>query len=211
MATRYFIRKGDKTTVGGTVLSGAATMGGFGADIAHEGDPVSCPACHSTGVIMAVGSRLPLTGTNSRRIALSGDVCSCRCYPPPELIESQTFMQTTVDDSPASRFSLAGGTTSAPAGSATASAAYSATSSSASTSLANAAPFSLDRAAAESAPNANTLAASGISEEDEAECFNQYEADMAQCKALRSAMGGSRWMDMCSQKAFTRYQQCRGY
>lgn len=55
------------------------------------------------------------------------------------------------------------------------------------------------------------LAARGVSEEHEAECFDQYQRDMDECTAYRSAMGGQRFMDACSQRAFQNYQQCRGY
>jgi hypothetical protein len=55
------------------------------------------------------------------------------------------------------------------------------------------------------------LAARGVSEADEADCFAQYQRDMAECHAYRMAMGGARFMDACSQRAFMKYQQCRGY
>ncbi|WP_031361502.1 hypothetical protein [Caballeronia sordidicola] len=56
-----------------------------------------------------------------------------------------------------------------------------------------------------------SLAARGVSEAQETECFAQYERDMDECTAYRSAMGGQRFMDTCSQQAFMNYQQCRGY
>lgn len=59
--------------------------------------------------------------------------------------------------------------------------------------------------------NAVEVAARGVSEEDEAECYTQYERDMDECNAYRSAMGGARFMESCSQRAFMNYQQCRGY
>ncbi|AET87848.1 hypothetical protein BYI23_A000100 [Burkholderia sp. YI23] len=55
------------------------------------------------------------------------------------------------------------------------------------------------------------LAARGVSEANEVECFAQYERDMDECTAYRKAMGGVRFMDTCSQHAFQNYQQCRGY
>ncbi|SMG60037.1 hypothetical protein [Paraburkholderia susongensis] len=55
------------------------------------------------------------------------------------------------------------------------------------------------------------LTARGVSEADEAECFEHYERDMDECTTYRSAMGGRRFMDACSQRAFQNYQQCRGY
>ncbi|WP_321949512.1 hypothetical protein [Paraburkholderia sp. J10-1] len=55
------------------------------------------------------------------------------------------------------------------------------------------------------------LAARGVSEEDEAECFSQYERDLDLCEALGGAMGGDRGKALCKQSAFQNYQQCRGY
>ncbi|VXC76188.1 conserved hypothetical protein [Burkholderia sp. 8Y] len=55
------------------------------------------------------------------------------------------------------------------------------------------------------------VAARGVSEADEGERYAQYERDMDECSAYRSAMGGQRFMDACSQRAFSDYQQCRGY
>jgi len=56
-----------------------------------------------------------------------------------------------------------------------------------------------------------TVAARGVGESDEAECYAQYERDMDECNAYRAAMGGARFMQLCSQRAFMNYQQCRGY
>lgn len=55
------------------------------------------------------------------------------------------------------------------------------------------------------------VAARGVSEEDEAECYARYERDMDECNAYKLAMGGARFMESCSQRAFSNYQQCRGY
>ena len=55
------------------------------------------------------------------------------------------------------------------------------------------------------------LAARGVSGAQEARCYAQYERDMDECRAYRLAMGGSRFMDACAQRAFFNYQQCRGY
>ncbi|QGZ59358.1 hypothetical protein [Paraburkholderia acidiphila] len=62
-----------------------------------------------------------------------------------------------------------------------------------------------------SGSDATDFAARGVSENDEAECFDQYQRDMDECTAYRSAMGGQRFIDACSQRAFQNYQQCRGY
>ncbi|POR49064.1 hypothetical protein B0G62_11246 [Paraburkholderia eburnea] len=55
------------------------------------------------------------------------------------------------------------------------------------------------------------LAVRGVSEEDEAGCFSQYERDLDLCEALGGPMGGERGKAMCKQNAFQNYQQCRGY
>jgi hypothetical protein len=78
-----------------------------------------------------------------------------------------------------------------------------------STPLGDAEPFDLG---ADPAPDdLMNVAARGVSEADEAECYEQYERDMDECMAYRAAMGGVRFMDTCSQRAFMNYQQCRGY
>ncbi|WP_412770627.1 PAAR domain-containing protein, partial [Ralstonia solanacearum] len=52
---RYVILSGDKTTAGGTVQATATTLQLNGVHVAHEGDAVACPACHSTGNIQCSG------------------------------------------------------------------------------------------------------------------------------------------------------------
>ena len=90
MVKRYYIRKGDSTTAGGTVTEGSAVMHCDGLPLAFEGDAVSCPACHSTGKILCDGPRWPKAGPDGRQTALSDDLCLCRCNPLPRLIASQS-------------------------------------------------------------------------------------------------------------------------
>ncbi len=78
-----------------------------------------------------------------------------------------------------------------------------------STPLGDAAPFEYGKSTTGS--DVMSIAARGVSESHEAECFAEYERDMDECSAYRSAMGGQRFMDTCSQRAFMKYQQCRGY
>jgi hypothetical protein len=78
-----------------------------------------------------------------------------------------------------------------------------------STPLGDAQPF--DYSGDSTGSDTTDLAARGVNEEDEAECFDQYQRDMDECTAYRSAMGGQRFMDKCSQRAFQNYQECRGY
>ncbi|MCT7328746.1 PAAR domain-containing protein [Ralstonia mojiangensis] len=90
---RYVILSGDKTTAGGTVQAKATTMQLHNVPVAHEDDDVACPACHSTGKVQCNGEpRLPMNGPDGRRIALSDDLCICKCAAPPRLVASQTVM-----------------------------------------------------------------------------------------------------------------------
>ena len=54
------------------------------------------------------------------------------------------------------------------------------------------------------------LAARGVSERDEADCFAQYEFDLDQCNFVRAMTQDPRAYAMCKQTAFKNYQQCRG-
>lgn len=87
--TRYMILDGDHTTVAGTVRATATPFELGGRHIAHEGDDVICPACKTVGKIQCVGPRQPMTGPDGRPVALSDDLCICKCAPPPKLVPSQ--------------------------------------------------------------------------------------------------------------------------
>lgn len=86
---RYFARKGDKTTANGDILEGEDTYLHHGIPVAFHGAKVYCPACSSTGVILTVPPFHPFT-IHGKQIALSDDLCICKCSPPPKLIASQT-------------------------------------------------------------------------------------------------------------------------
>jgi uncharacterized Zn-binding protein involved in type VI secretion len=86
---RYLILNGDKTTVSGIVQAASTTIQLEGRDVAHEGDPVQCPACKTTGTIQCDGPREVMTAPDGRHAALSDDLCICGCEPPPKLIASQ--------------------------------------------------------------------------------------------------------------------------
>ncbi|HDR9137228.1 TPA: PAAR domain-containing protein [Burkholderia vietnamiensis] len=90
--TRYMILDGDHTTVAGTVRATATPFELGGRHIAHEGDDVICPACKTVGKIQCVGPRQPMTGPDGRPVALSADLCICKCAPPPKLVPSQQVM-----------------------------------------------------------------------------------------------------------------------
>ncbi|SAL16761.1 hypothetical protein AWB71_00664 [Caballeronia peredens] len=55
------------------------------------------------------------------------------------------------------------------------------------------------------------LAARGVSEAKEAECFADYEIDMEMCSAASAMYQSPAYYLECKARAFQRYQQCRGY
>jgi uncharacterized Zn-binding protein involved in type VI secretion len=89
MTRRYDIVKGDLTTAGGIVEHGDGTDMLGDREQAYEDDPVSCPACNSMGRIVCVGPRQSMTRPGGREVALSDDLCVCRCNPSPRLLASQ--------------------------------------------------------------------------------------------------------------------------
>ncbi|MDP9645591.1 PAAR domain-containing protein [Paraburkholderia sp. 22098] len=89
---RYLILNGDKTTANGVVQAVPTTIQLSDKDVAHEGDPVACPACNTTGKIQCDGPRQVMTAPDGRHAALSDDLCICGCHPPPRLVSSQQMM-----------------------------------------------------------------------------------------------------------------------
>ena len=89
MGKRFYIHVGDTTTSAGKVLTGLSTSTWHGLPNAFDGDAVECPKCHSIGQIRTVGSRISSVGSHGRQRALSGDLCLCKCSPPPRLVASQ--------------------------------------------------------------------------------------------------------------------------
>lgn len=81
MITRYLITLGSSTTAGGKVISASTCRSINDAGIAREGDKVICPACTSTGFIALNGPRLS-ESDNGKQIALSDDLCICKCHLP---------------------------------------------------------------------------------------------------------------------------------
>jgi hypothetical protein len=55
------------------------------------------------------------------------------------------------------------------------------------------------------------LAARGVSEAHEAECFANYESDMEQCQVARAMYQDPRTYALCIERAFSKFQTCRGY
>lgn len=87
---RYNITTGSTTTAGGRVISGCERTSFNGELISREGDRVACPACGTEGFIALIGPHLH-EEWNGKQAALEGDLCICKCDPPPELIANQSF------------------------------------------------------------------------------------------------------------------------
>lgn len=85
---RYFIRVGDKTTAGGTVLDGVPNNTHDGVPVSYEGARIHCPACNSEGHAQKVPPYWPMSMMGKEAL-LDGDLCICKCNPPPTLIASQ--------------------------------------------------------------------------------------------------------------------------
>ncbi|MDB5825940.1 MAG: hypothetical protein JWQ73_160 [Variovorax sp.] len=88
---RLYIMVGDPTTVGGHVITGSDVNTWHGRQMAAEGDQIDCPACSSIGIIRSTGDRSSVSSKDQRgrEQALNGDLCICRCRPPPLLIATQ--------------------------------------------------------------------------------------------------------------------------
>ncbi|WP_152608011.1 PAAR domain-containing protein [Burkholderia sp. A9] len=86
---RYLLKVGDKSTTGGIVIEGVDSCTHHGTALTFVGAQVVCNACESTGVIAAQGPRWP-DHMMGKEQALDGDLCLCKCHPPPVMIASQT-------------------------------------------------------------------------------------------------------------------------
>jgi uncharacterized Zn-binding protein involved in type VI secretion len=94
MSKRYYIHVGDKTTTGGVVITGLSTITWHDHICSFDGDKIQCPACKSIGTIKIAGTRISHTGSHDKEMALDGDLCICKCKPPPRLIASQSIYMT---------------------------------------------------------------------------------------------------------------------
>ncbi|MCM2448226.1 PAAR domain-containing protein [Rahnella sp. CG8] len=93
---RYVLVLGDKTTAGGSIIGCSAINTSYdGLPIAVQGDKISCPACGTTGYLLCVTPRHNST-YEGKPEGLSGDLCICKCTPPPKLINSKTAMFHTL-------------------------------------------------------------------------------------------------------------------
>jgi uncharacterized Zn-binding protein involved in type VI secretion len=107
MLRRYHITLGATTTAGGKVSTASSLLSIDGARMALDGDTISCPACGADGIIETVGPRLP-ESFNGRPVALSEDLCRCKCSPPPTLVGIQTRRHQDVDETVAAYASQPG-------------------------------------------------------------------------------------------------------
>jgi uncharacterized Zn-binding protein involved in type VI secretion len=87
----HFIRVGDKTTAGGTVLDGVQGFIVDGRAVSYEGARIYCPACQSEGVARIAMHQPMIVDLMGKRPLQMGDLCICGCSPPPTLISSQGF------------------------------------------------------------------------------------------------------------------------
>ncbi|ABO60559.1 hypothetical protein LA345_39320 (plasmid) [Burkholderia vietnamiensis] len=73
------------------------------------------------------------------------------------------------------------------------------------TPLGDAAPFSLD-----DSPLGDVLNVAAVDPFQEEQCFARYEIDMEMCAAAGAMYKDPRTYALCSQRAFDKYQTCRG-
>lgn len=66
MSLKPVIRKGDKTSHGGTVLEGVETFPVLGIPVACEGHMVACPLCHGTYPIVEGVATFTIEGKNQQ-------------------------------------------------------------------------------------------------------------------------------------------------
>ncbi|WP_063898127.1 PAAR domain-containing protein [Burkholderia ubonensis] len=85
---RYLLKIGDKSSNGGVVVEGIEGCTHHGTALTFVGAKVACRGCNSTGLIVAKGPRWPDTKMGKEQ-ALDGDICVCKCIPPPVMIASQ--------------------------------------------------------------------------------------------------------------------------
>ncbi len=96
---RNFIKEGDKTTSGATVIEGFENDFHHGVPLTFVGAKLFCRACESLGVVIGIGPRFP-DDWMGKEPALEGDLGACKCTPTPHLIASQndTYEEYTVDE-----------------------------------------------------------------------------------------------------------------
>jgi uncharacterized Zn-binding protein involved in type VI secretion len=93
---RYYLRKGDRSSTGGVIVEGHERHTHHGVPLTYLGAKVQCPSCKSEGYVAGRGPRWSDT-TLGKEAALSGDICICKCVPPPLLYASQDNYRQTLE------------------------------------------------------------------------------------------------------------------
>jgi uncharacterized Zn-binding protein involved in type VI secretion len=88
---RSYLKIGDKSSAGGSVTEGIPDTTHYGTELSFIGAQLTCPACKAVGRIVAKGPRWPWTMMGKER-ALGGEICVCKCSPPPVMLPSQSHM-----------------------------------------------------------------------------------------------------------------------
>lgn len=89
---RSYLKVGDKSSAGGTVIEGIPLTTHHGTELTFLGAKVVCPACKSVGHIVPKGPRWSSDSMMGKDPALEDDICVCKCNPPPIMIASQLDM-----------------------------------------------------------------------------------------------------------------------
>jgi uncharacterized Zn-binding protein involved in type VI secretion len=85
---RAILKLGDKSTNGGVVIEGIDNWTHHGTPMTFIGAKVRCNGCKSEGVIGWKGPHRTATMMGTQQ-ALDGDICICKCTPPPVMLASQ--------------------------------------------------------------------------------------------------------------------------
>jgi uncharacterized Zn-binding protein involved in type VI secretion len=85
---RAILKLGDKSTNGGVVTEGVDNCTHHGTPITFIGAKVWCNGCKSEGFIASRGPHRNAT-MHGKQQALDGDICVCKCSPPPVMLASQ--------------------------------------------------------------------------------------------------------------------------
>ena len=84
---RAILKLGDRSTNGGVIVEGVDNCTDDGTPMSFIGARVWCNGCKSEGFI---GSRGPhqIALMDGKQEALDGDICLCKCVPPPVMLAS---------------------------------------------------------------------------------------------------------------------------
>lgn len=94
--SRNFLLVGDKANDGAEITSSLSAIRHMNIFVVVEGSPVYCPVCKTNGVVKCIGPRLPNKDMGLHR-AVSGDICVCRCNPPPVFPDARGKFGMTFD------------------------------------------------------------------------------------------------------------------